>query len=75
MPLNSIQGMENGGMMAVKEKEKGVELRVGNALDKLKEHQKDWEEAESLREFLRFVRGEDIADSLKESVRRERGKL
>lgn len=61
--------------MAVKEKKRGVEPRVGNTLDKLKEHQKDWEAEESLREFLKFVRGEDIPDSLKKSVRKEMGKL
>ncbi len=60
--------------MAVKEKKREVELRRGNTLDKLKEHQEDWESEEGLREFLRFVRGEDTPDSLKESIRKEMGK-
>ncbi len=54
--------------MAVKEKKRGGELRVGNTL---REHQENWEAEEGLREFLRFVRGEDIPDSLKKSIREE----
>ncbi len=57
--------------MAIKEKRKGVELRVGNPLDKLREHQEEWETKEGLREFLAFARGEDIPDALKKSVRKE----
>lgn len=57
--------------MAIKKKKRGAELRERSTLDKLREHQKDWEAGESLREFLRFVRGEDIPDALKKSVRKE----
>ena len=60
--------------MAVKEKKKEVELERGNTLDKLKEHQEDWETEEGLREFLRFVRGENTPDSLRKSLEEEIGK-
>lgn len=60
--------------MAVKEKRKEVEPRRGNTLDKFKEHQEDWEAEESLREFLRFVRGEDMPDSLRKSLGKEMDK-
>ena len=55
--------------MAVKEKKK--EQRGEDALNKLDEHQKDWETEESLQEFLKFVRGEDKPDSLKKIARRD----
>jgi len=60
--------------MAVKEKKGKTELRIENPLDRLKEHQEDWETEEDLREFLRFVRGEDTPDSLRESIRKEMDK-
>ena len=57
--------------MAVKEKKIGTERRIQNTLDKLKAHQEDWETEEDLREFLRFVRGDDMPDSLKKSIRED----
>ena len=60
--------------MAVKEKKREVELRRGNTPDKLKEYQEDWETEEGLREFLRFVRGEDTPDSLRKSLGKEMDK-
>ena len=61
--------------MAIKERKKGVDLRVENTMERLREHQKNWETEEGLREFLRFVRREDIPDALKQSIRKEMGKL
>ncbi len=60
--------------MAVKEKRRKGEGQIKNTLGKLKEHQEDWEAEENLQNFLRFVRGEDVPDSLKKSIREEMGK-
>jgi hypothetical protein len=64
---------ERGDIVAIKEKKKQIERRAKNSLEEVDEHHIDWEMEKSLHDFLRFIRGEEVSDSLKKSLREKEG--